>query len=314
MKHISTIIICLIIVFTLFFYKVENKQIINAGKSNWPGWDLFEYSQQKDSLFNSYKIKFINYPTYQSIVDAFIYNEVDIATLTLFEALIINNEIPNEFFIILLLDYTTGSDAIIAQKEIEFLHQLKNKTIGFEKNTVASFTLANALKKASINHNDIKFVEAPLNDLLAKFKEKKLDAISLYDPYIYELKQYNQRLNIIFSSKEIPRQICDVVIVRKSIVKKYPEIVNNIRANWYDLTKSALPFNKLSDALYYDANYIDHIKSNIYFANKNENNYAFGDKKNPGYLYQTIEKANQFLIKEKILSTQQNNIKDLLYK
>ena len=53
--------------------------------------DLFEYSQKSQLNNNSYIIKFINYPDYHSIVDAFITNKIDIATVTLFEALYIQS-------------------------------------------------------------------------------------------------------------------------------------------------------------------------------------------------------------------------------
>ena len=151
------------------------------------------------------------------------------------------------------------------------------------------------------------------NELITQFKQKKLDAISLYDPYIFELNEYKGNLNIIFSSKEIPREICDVIIVRKSILEQYPSIVNNIKSNWFKATERQLKLDKLDDPIYKNKDYIKHIRQNIYFANKNENKFAFGTKDNPGYLFDTIQKITTFLNNETPIQVSQTDIQNILY-
>ena len=313
MKKPLLIVISIFIFLLASYFKLSNKKNIYVGKSSWPSWDLFEKSQQSTYLFSKYKLRFIHYNNYQGIINAFINKDIDIATTTLLEALLINNHTNNGIQIILLLDYTTGSDAVLAQNTIEYIDDLTNKTVGVEKNTVSYYTLLRSLEKANLTKDMVKIKNLNSNELITQFKQKKLDAISLYDPYIFELNEYKDNLNIIFSSKEIPREICDVIIIRKSILEQYPSIVNKIKTNWFKATEHQLKLDKLDDPIYKNKDYIKHIKQNIYFANKNENKFAFGTKGNPGYLFDTIQKITVFLNNETDIQVLQKDIQDILY-
>tara|TARA_A100001015_G_scaffold319343_1_gene441945 strand:- start:1729 stop:2679 length:951 start_codon:yes stop_codon:yes gene_type:complete len=308
------ILAAFIFIFVIFFtYNILIKKTFVVGKSDWPAWDLFEYSQPSLNIFSKYNLKFSHFNNYQNIVDSFINNEIDIATITLFEALYISSKIEDQLSIVLLLDYTTGGDAIISQKNIQFLDHLEGKTVGIEKNTVSYFTLLRALKKAGISEDKIFIKEYQLFDLISEFKNKNLDAISLYDPYIYELNKYTNDLNIVFSSKEIPREICDVVILRKKVADDHPMLVKSIQKNWFNLTSKDLPFKKLKNPMYKNSDYVDHIRSNIYIANENENKYAFGTKNHPGYLKDTIIKINTILHNDNNVTVDENVLTNILH-
>ena len=308
------VIAVFIFIFALFTaYNTVIKKTFVVGKSDWPAWDLFEYSYPTFNFFSKYNLKFSNFSNYQDIVDSFIQNKIDIATITLLEALYISSQIEDELSIVLLLDYTTGGDAIVSQKNIQFLDHLRGKTIGIEKNTVSYFTLLRALHKAGLSEDNINIKEYPLFDLISEFKNNNLDAISLYDPYIYELNKYTNDLNIIFSSKEIPREICDVVILRKDLAEKHPMLVKNIQKNWFKLTSKDLPFKKLKNTIYKNNDYVEHIRSNIYFANENENKYAFGSKNHPGYLKETIIKVNDVIYRDNKIIINENVLNNILH-
>ena len=137
----------IIAVLVIALQKVSSKKTIMVGTSSWPGWDLFEHAQKKGDPLANYNLKFTRFNEYNDILNAFINNTIDMATVTLHEALVIQSKIKDPVRIILLLDYTIGSDAILAHSTTEFLHQLKGKTVGTEKNTVAYYTLLRGLEK-----------------------------------------------------------------------------------------------------------------------------------------------------------------------
>ena len=66
-----------------------------------------------------------------------------------------------------------GSDAVIAQNNIEYLNQLKGKTIGIETNTTSFYTLSKALQKANLKKSDVNIKELELDELIHQFKLKK---------------------------------------------------------------------------------------------------------------------------------------------
>ena len=86
-----------------------------------------------------------------------------------------------------------------------------------------------------------------------------------------------------FLPKEIPREICDVVIVRQSLLQHHPTIVPNVRRNWFNLTRKALPFKKLTDPIYTDKRYAHSCKKKHLFCQpKRKQLCLWHPRNNPG--------------------------------
>jgi len=128
-------------------------------KAWWPVWETFQIGlQQREKLKKSFRTTILQTDDYGPALDAFASEKVDAATLTIFEAILAADKgIPLK--IVLLLDYTTGSDGIVASKRIRSLQDLKGKIIGVEIGTIAHFTVLKALEKAGLETNEVQLVD-----------------------------------------------------------------------------------------------------------------------------------------------------------
>lgn len=272
-------------------------------KATWPAWDYFEIINKPNPLDPKPDLQFRQYETYQSALDAFINNEAPMATLTIYEALIAYERLNQDVTILLLLDYTIGSDGVLAQPQFTHISQLKGASIGVEKNSISHYTLLKALERARLSVDDVTIVFGTTDTLYNQFKNGELDAISLYDPYLYTLTQETPRYNKLFSSKAIPKKICDVLIARRSWADSNKALIKTIQEKWYEKTKHPKPLRLLEKLHSYNSdNYLRHIEQQIYITGELENKVAFGTHQAPGYLNSAITDMSEFLKTQAILS------------
>ena len=126
--------------------------------------------------------------------------------------------------------------------------------------------------------------------------EGRLDAISFYDPYLYELRNLKKEYNLLFTSKEIPGKICDVLIAHKDFAINHPELIKSLREKWFKIVRDGDPYKVLQGRPgYKNESYLEHIKQNIYLSGKLENLAAFGTSEDPGYLYGAINDMAGYL-------------------
>jgi NitT/TauT family transport system substrate-binding protein len=283
----------------LFIYSVNHfvlKDVVRIGKSAWPSWDYFKLATENSRKPSQYRFKFIEYDTYEDTLRAFIDGEVDIATLSIYEAVLAYEELRGDVVVFLLLDYTIGSDAVMAHEYIDGLSELKGRRIGVDPFSVGHYTLLKALEHAHLENSDVRITYGSPDELLSAFQTKQLDAISIYDPYIYKLKQLSPSASVVFSSEEIPRKICDVVFARRSWIERNRTIVSVLRSIWFDQIKKGPSFRGLiKHSDYKDSAYLDHLSSRVYLTGKLENTFGFGTSKKPGYLFTSIQEMAQYL-------------------
>lgn len=299
---ITLLVIILPILLIWAWVRIQTKPI-QVAKSTWPTWDYFEYVNTPAPWAAAQTLSFKTYPSYKQALDSFISNDSKIALLTIYEALIAYEKLKGDVVILLLLDYSIGSDGLVSQPEFSHPTHLKEKKIGVQKGSIAHFTLLKFIEKAGLSKTDVQIVFGSPENLVEQFRLKSLDALSLYDPYLYQLKKESTAYNLLFSSKEMPRKICNIVMARKSWAKNNKKIVTKIKEKWFRSTQidnALFALNLLPN--YNDYKYIRHIQSQIFLTGSMENYLAFGEKDKPGYLWTSIKEMTPFLKDNDILS------------
>lgn len=77
-----------------------------------------------------------------------------------------------------------GSGILVGKNsQITNLKQLKGKTIAYEKGTAAQYLIIQALKKAGLSTNDVKFVNMDQSSASVAFAKGSVDAWVTWDPY-----------------------------------------------------------------------------------------------------------------------------------
>lgn len=303
-------IIILLVVAGLFQVKNNERSVpvesYTIAKAWWPAWDTLQIGLRRFEQANhSFHSIFLQTQDYGSALSDFQTNKADAATLTIYEALLAAAA-GTPVKIVLLLDYTIGSDGLVAKKSIKSLADLVGKRIGVEKGTIAHFTVLKALQKSGLSPEDVKIDHFSNPELLHKaFEDGKIDAAGTFEPYMSTMSTQGNG-HVIFSSAEIPRSICDVLFVKKNIARDHPELIDHWITAWND----ALGFKKQEQEDFLQAlsklngTSIADLKTaieGIYFAEMVENRSAFGTPAKPGYLLDSLREMEAFMLKQGII-------------
>ncbi|MBF0282667.1 MAG: ABC transporter substrate-binding protein [Zetaproteobacteria bacterium] len=206
-----------------------DEHAMRIGANIWPGNEPL-YLAKENQYFNANEIRIIDFLSAIEVIRAFRNNSLDAATLTLDEALkLIASKIPIE--VIIVMDISDGADAIIAQADYSTFTDLKGKRIGVESNALGAYMLTRALNINQMQLNEIHPVHLPISDQESRFLHREVDAVVTFEPTRTRL--LNQGAHQLFSSKEIPNEIVDVIVVRKSFASANPDKVRQLTNGWF---------------------------------------------------------------------------------
>ena len=280
-------------------------QSFTISKAWWPVWDTFQMgTKRREEVIKSFQTTFLQSQDYVSALNDFQTSKADAATLTIYEAILAASKgVPLK--IVLLLDYTTGSDGVVAKKSIRSLQDLKGKRIGIEPGTIAHFTLLKALEKAGLDRTEVQLVNLNLDALQQAFLHDEVDAAGTYEPYMSNLARQGNGY-VIFSSREIPRTICDVLFVKEAIMRDHPDVIDHWIEAWNDALnfKGSDPENHLRTLNRLNGTPIPDLKKSfkgIFFTNLAENRMAFGTQDRPGYLLESLKEMESFMLEQGVI-------------
>ena len=105
--------------------------------------------------------------------------------------------------IIVVNDNSAGNDAIICDKSITSVADMKGKTVAAEEGVVDHFLLLQGLAKAGMTQDDIDFRGVLTADAAASFSGGQFDCVGVFAPFTLEaLKRPGS--HVVFSSKDFP--------------------------------------------------------------------------------------------------------------
>jgi NitT/TauT family transport system substrate-binding protein len=126
---------------------------------------------------------------------------------------------PGRLEIVYMTDTSAGADAILAKSDISTPADLKGKTVAATAGQCNELLLRKALTKYGLTPSDIKLTNMNPDDAGAAFAAGKLDAAVTWEPWITKV-QGEKKGHVIFSSKEAPNLILDVVAISDKTAKE----------------------------------------------------------------------------------------------
>ncbi len=289
--------------------KKNNKIIIGTGK--WIAYSPL-YLSQKENLFkqNKVNVEVIQYNSDDELINQFRSSKIDIVATTL-DMLLILNESDFPCKAILLLDLSLGADMIIGNIGINSFNDLKGKKIGLERQYVNEYFLARALSENNLKPNDIEKVYIKSDEYYKSLEQKTVDAIVTYSPIATSLLQKGYKS--IFSSKDIPSSMIDLLVTTDKIIKNYPKEITAIIKTWFDALNYIDKYYNFAMKTMSEFEDIDEYDfkvafDDIYLPNFEENLQFFNleSKRN---LFKISDITQDFLIKKNVLSKKINNDK-----
>lgn len=300
-RYASHLFMILIVITTLFACTEEQKSPLQVGTNVWPGYEPFYLARE----LGFYKQKFIHLVELKSATDvihAIRNNTIGAAALTMDEALLLL-ESNIDICIVAVLDFSNGGDVILSKPEINSLSQLKGKRIAVEHNALGALMLNAMLKKADLSINDIVLVPKTVDEHVSAYRQNNIDAVVTFEPYSSIL--LGEGAHSLFDSSAIPKQIIDVLVIRKDAIKNN---IDSIKALIHGFLKAVQYIEEQpQDAAKRMAARLDLTPQEVLSSydglilpSLEENNRLFTGK--PSQLDQSAQSLLNLMLKEKLIS------------
>ena len=207
---------------------------IKIGYSDWPGWVAWEVAKEK-GLFKKHgvEVELVWFPIYTDSLTALNTGKID-ANCSAWCDVIAPLAEGIKLKIVLVNDNSAGNDAIIGKPGIKTIKDLKGKTVATELGTVEHFMLLQALAKNGMTEKDIEYKNLTVPDAAAAFIAGKVDGAGVWQPWINQIEKEGKG-KVLFTSKEIPGLIPDLLVCQEKIVTERADEVQKIVATWFDV-------------------------------------------------------------------------------
>ncbi len=175
------------------------------------------YIAKDMGIFEKYglDVELVSFNDSSESTAALVSGNVDIAGSTLDAALIMADQYRDQMpQVVCIRDDSAGADGIVAVNGIDSINDLKGKTIGVAINQTTHYLLQQALEKAGIDESEVKLVDMSSSDAGSSFISGNIEVAVTWEPYLSNAA--NSGIGkVIFSSKDAPGSIMDVMMVSK---------------------------------------------------------------------------------------------------
>jgi len=202
----------------------------------WMPW----YLANEEKVFKHYAAKYeIQFEfisnDYQETIDKFISEDVQAIAISNIDAIaqLVRQEI--EVDVILITNQSAGNDAILLPARMDSsVHSLRGKTFGLVKYSSSHYLLDRYLIRHQIPFEDIRILGTDPVDIPAVFKNKQVYGVVTHNPYLYQLTEAGAA-KILFNSRQIPKELFDMIIIRRETLLDYPAFAQVILATWFSV-------------------------------------------------------------------------------
>lgn len=191
---------------------------LQIGYIDWPGYEILYLAQQKD-FFQEEKAPILlkDFSSFSDLRKALQLGRLDGAAMSINEMLLAR--LGEEYRVVFVLNVSQGADGIVGQHEFQSIRNLKHKRVGVELTGLGGYLLARALEIADMEISEVIRVNMTATiEAYTAFSERKVDAVVTFEPILSRLVT-EQGGKILFTSREIPDEIINVLIFHKDALK-----------------------------------------------------------------------------------------------
>ncbi len=216
--------------YTLNTLSHDDDHPIVLGTNVWPGYEPL-FLARNQGMLDSDTVSLLDFSSSTQVMRSFVNGTIDAAGLTLEQVLILR-ESNVDVVIVLVVDFSNGGDAIVARPDIDSLQALEGRPIGVPNTALGALIVARALEVNDMPPDALQRVFADMDEQEILFEQGRIDAAVTYSPVLDRLKAAGNRE--VFSSREIPGEIVDVIITRPHIVEHHGDKLAELLSGWFD--------------------------------------------------------------------------------
>lgn len=206
----------------------EDSKPLRLGAVLWPGYEPLFLARSQGDLEEE-RVGLVELLSAGEVMRGVRNGALDVAALTLDEALLLAQDVE-DLKILLVTDTSYGADAILADGEMT-MSGLKGKRVGVDSTALGAYFLSRALAESGMSESDIIPVSLSVDMHESAFLNDEVDAVVTFEPIRSRL--LGTGANQVFSSRDIPNEIIDLLVVRGAILKDREESVRYLIDAWY---------------------------------------------------------------------------------
>ncbi len=229
------------------------------------------------------------------------------ATLTTADtALLLSKEASdNTLHNVFIIDTSNGADAIIAQKGIKSLKDLKGKTVGATKGQCNELLLQKGLQSVGLSDKDVTVTNMDADTAGSAVIAGKVPAAVTWEPWITKAK--NAGANVIYSTRQAQNLILDVVTTSQKTRDAKPAdlrafVAACAKGNEYAL-KNPPEAAKVA-AKYFGSTAPEALDmmTKVKLYTNADNKRLMGTTEAPGAAIKSINEVGKFFVAQKVLT------------
>lgn len=226
---------CLASVTALLPVAAQAVETMKIGTVVWAGYAPFYVADSLD-LYKAHDLKvelqFFNDPAL--IPSAMVGGALDGGMLT-YDQVIGSVAKGLKHRVVMPIDFSNGGDAIVADKSITSVAEFKGRKVGFNPLSPSDFLLAYALKSNGMTDKDIVPVNMTPEAIPGAMASGSLPVGVTYEPNVSQiLGMPGDKFHVVYSSKDAPGLITDVLVFDESVIAKQPEQIKALMAGYLD--------------------------------------------------------------------------------
>jgi NitT/TauT family transport system substrate-binding protein len=202
---------------------------LTVGYSDWPGWIAWQVAIDKGWLTQAgLDVKF-QWFDYSASLSAYAAGKLDADLVANVDALV-NGSGGAKSIMIMLTDYSSGNDMIVAKPPFRSMKSLKGQKIGIEVGVVEQLLLDHALEANGMTQSDVTLINTVTNETPQVLASGSVAAIGAWEPNSGMAMQQTPGARPVYTSAEAPGLIYDALAVS-------PASLSTRRADWIKLIK-----------------------------------------------------------------------------
>ncbi len=138
--------------------------------------------------------------------------------------------------VVMPIDYSNGGDAIVVANSINKISEFKGKKIGYNPLSPSDFLLSYAMKVNGLTEKDITPVSMTPEAVPAAMASGQLPIGVTYEPSLSQVLSQGggKKFKVVYSSKEAPGLIADVLVFDDKYIKSNPKEITSIMKAYLD--------------------------------------------------------------------------------
>ncbi|MEH1815769.1 MAG: ABC transporter substrate-binding protein [Nostoc sp.] len=130
----------------------------------------------------------------------------------------------------IVIDESIGADVVVAQSKIKTVADLKGKKLGANLGSFSEVFVTEMLKTANLTSDDVNLVQLEASEIPQRLKNNTIQAGQTWEPYLSEAIKLGGE--ILFTSKQTPGLILDLIIFRGETIRDRPEDIRAFVRGW----------------------------------------------------------------------------------